>query len=188
MPVSERFGDWNYCNVQSAGGGCLIVKDKLYFYMSGRSGVAGDRASGVCGMGLATLRRDGFASLDASTNPGTLTTRPVRFTGKYLFVNAAARGGELRIEALDESGSPVEPFTLRNCSAIRTDKTLISVHWKGAHDLASLAGKPVRFRFHLRNGSLYAFWVSSDRSGASSGFVAAGGPKFRGTADVAMAK
>lgn len=36
----------------------------------------------------------------------------------------------------------------------------------------------VRFRFHLTNGDLYAFWVSPDASGASYGFMAAGGPGF----------
>jgi hypothetical protein len=45
---------------------------------------------------------------------------------------------------------------------LRADKTLQSVKWKGARDLSSLAGKPVKFRFHLRNGALYAFWVSPD--------------------------
>jgi len=38
-------------------------------------------------------------------------------------------------------------------------------------------------RFHLRNGSLYAFWVSRDPSGASDGYVAAGGPGFTGPTD-----
>jgi len=41
----------------------------------------------------------------------------------------------------------------------------------------------VRFRFHLRNGALYAFWVSPDKSGASRGYVAAGGPGFTGPTD-----
>ena len=53
----------------------------------------------------------------------------------------------------------------------------------GADDLSALAGKPVRFRFHLRNGSLYSFWVSPETSGASHGYVAAGGPGFTGPAD-----
>ena len=50
-------------------------------------------------------------------------------------------------------------------------------------NLAALAGEPVRFRFHLRNGSLYAFWVSPDQSGASHGYVSAGGPGFAGPTD-----
>ena len=38
-------------------------------------------------------------------------------------------------------------------------------------------------RFHLKNGSLYAFWVSPDESGASHGYVGAGGPGFTGPRD-----
>jgi len=57
------------------------------------------------------------------------------------------------------------------------------VKWKGAPDLSSLADKPVKFRFHLRNGSIYAFWISPDTNGASHGYVAAGGPGFSGPRD-----
>ena len=44
LPVSERYGDWNWANVQSAGGGCVIVGDRLHFYVSGRQGVPGTSA------------------------------------------------------------------------------------------------------------------------------------------------
>jgi hypothetical protein len=174
--VSENYGDWNWGNVQSAGGGCLVVGDRLYFYVSGRAGVRGSSASGVCSTGLATLRRDGFASMDGGLTEGTLTTRCVRFNGKYLFVNVDSDAGECRAEVLDETGQLMAPFSRDNCLPISADKTLQSVSWKGASDLAAVGDKPVKFRFYLRNGQLYAFWVSPDRSGASHGYVAAGGP------------
>ncbi len=183
IPVSEHYGDWNWGNVQSAGGCCLIVGDKLYFYVSGRAGIPGSSRSGVCSTGLAILRRDGFASLDAGEAEGTLTTRPVLFHGKHLFVNADADSGELRAEVLDQNGRVVSPFSLDNCIPIRSDKTLQGVRWEGADDLSALAGKPVRFRFHLKNSRLYAFWVSPEASGASCGYVAAGGPGFAGITD-----
>jgi hypothetical protein len=133
--------------------------------------------------GLATLRRDGFASMDADESEGTLTTRPVRFRGRHLFVNAEACGGELRVEILDESGKVISPFTRANCTPVRADQTLHEVQWKPAKDLSALAGQPVKFRFHLRNGRLYAFWVSPSQTGASHGYVAAGGPGFTGPTD-----
>jgi hypothetical protein len=46
-----------------------------------------------------------------------------------------------------------------------------------------VANRAVRFRFHLKHGKLYAFWVSPDSSGASYGHVAAGGPGFTSTLD-----
>lgn len=183
IPVSERYGDWNWGNVQSAGGCCLVVGDRLFFYVSGRAGVCGTGKSGVCSTGLAVLRRDGFASMDAHKVGGTLTTRPIRFQGRHLFVNVDAEGGELRVEALDRNGRVVRPFSRGKCIPIGSDKTLQPVHWEGAEDLSSLAGKTVRLRFHLVSGRLFAFWVSPDASGASYGYVAAGGPGYKANLD-----
>ena len=60
---------------------------------------------------LAVLRRDGFASMDAGDAEGALTTRPVSFRGKHLFVNVDTPAGELRAEVLDEKGEVMAPFT-----------------------------------------------------------------------------
>ena len=187
-PVSEKMGDWNWGNVQSVGGCCLVVGEKLYFYVSGRAGKGFPGCNfhdAGASTGLAILRRDGFASMDAGDAGATLTTRRVRFSGNRLFVNLAAPKGELRVEALDERGEPIAPFTRANCQPIHGDKTLLPVSWRGGRDLSKLAGRPVRFRFHLKNGSLYSFWVSPDASGASRGYVAAGGPGFMGPTDTA---
>lgn len=178
--VDESPGAWNWGNIQSAGGCCLVVGDKLYFYVSGREE---HRSKGACTTGLAVLRRDGFASMNADEQPGTLTTRPVTFNGKHLFVNADVRGGDLRVEALDTDGTTIAGFEKEHCVPIKTDRTLTAVEWKAGGDLSALIGKPVRFRFHLTKGKLYAFWVSPDESGASHGYVAAGGPGFTGPTD-----
>jgi len=191
--VSEHVGDWNWANVQSAGGVCLVVGDRLHFYVSGRRGVPGTNTPGVCSTGLATLRRDGFASL-AEAPPDarvrrvwpsrlpTVTTRPLRFSGGFLFVNADARSGDLLVEVLDEAGRIIEPFSAANCASVRGDATKLAVTWAGG-SLAMLAGQTVRFRFILRGARLYSFWVSRSTSGASGGYVAAGGPGFAGPID-----
>jgi len=183
IPVSERQGDWNWGNVQSAGGCCLVVGDRLYFYVSGRSGVPGSPASGTSATGLATLRRDGFASMEAAETEGMLTTRPVRFSGTHLFVNADAAKGELSAEILGADGTSVPGFTREDCVPFKGDSTCAPVRWKDTADLSKFAGKNVRFRFCLREGRLYSFWVSPDTSGASRGYVAAGGPGFTGPTD-----
>jgi hypothetical protein len=177
-PVSDKQGEWNANNVQSVGGGCLVVGDSLYFYVSGRAGEAGSARQGVCSTGLAVLRRDGFASMDAPEGEGTLTTRPVRFSGKHLFVNLAAPRGELRVEVLDETGVGV-----LGSAPLSGDGTLLPVAWPEGSGLGGLAGKTVKFRFRLKGGSLYSFWVSPDLSGSSQGYVAAGGPGFTGPTD-----
>ncbi len=185
LDVSNDKKSWNYGNVQSAGGGCLVMGDKLYFYCSGRNSRR-EKDDGTGGStGLALLRRDGFASLDSGETDGTLTTRPLSFSGKRLFVNLDAPQGELRVEVLDADGKPVAPFTRDNCQPLSVDATLHEVRWEGAPDLATLIGKPVRIRFHLKSGSLYSFWISPVESGASLGYVAAGGPGFTSHRDTA---
>jgi hypothetical protein len=183
IPVSERNGDWNWTNVQPAGGGCLIVGDKLHFYTMGWAGARGTANPGVGSIGMATLRRDGFASMDAGDDGGTLTTRTVRFSGGHLFVNADAKGGELTVEVLDSKGRVVRKFSRGSCVPVTADKTLQPVRWKGGDDLSKLAGKPVKFRFHMKGARLYAFWVSPERTGASHGYVGAGGPGYTGPVD-----
>jgi hypothetical protein len=180
LPVSEQRGAWNWGNVQSAGGCCLVVGDRLHFYVSGRAGLAfpkspGEDSGGTTG--LAFLRRDGFASMDAGTDGGSLTTRPIRFGGKYLFVNADNSAGKFHVEVLDKSGKVIPGFELGRSAAPALDKTIMPVIWKGAR-LGSLAGQTVRFRFRLTKGQLYSFWVSPDASGASYGYLAGGGPGY----------
>ena len=185
IPVSEKKGDWNWGNVQSAGGCCLVVGEELWFYVSGRAGADGGKKSGVSATGLAVLRRDGFASMDADDKGGMLTTPPVTFKGRHLFVNAKldATAGELRAEMLGQDGKPLAGYGVAECEMVKGDGTKLEVKWQGGRDLASLAGQTVQFRFHVKSGSLYAFWVSDDEKGRSRGYVGAGGPGFTGVRD-----
>ena len=133
--------------------------------------------------GLAILRRDGFASMGADKAGGVLATRPMSFSGKHLFVNVDNPKGELLVEILGQNGQPIPPFTMGNCKPIQANATRLEVNWDGAADLSSLSGKTVRFRFELKDGDLFSFWVSPDKSGASHGYVAAGGPGFTSSLD-----
>ena len=190
LPVSETPGSWNYANVQSAGGGCLIVGDRLHIYVSGRQGVPGSDQPGVCTTGLATLRRDGFASMDwmpgqmrvhrkidDPSGAGVLITRPLTFSGAHLFVNADLEGGELRVEVLSESGDVIAPLSRSNAVPITGNATRHAVVWKDG-SIAAVAGRPVRLRFIVTRGRIYSFWVSPWPTGESRGYTAAGGPGF----------
>jgi hypothetical protein len=198
LPIAAEPGAWNWANVQSAGGCCVVVGDRLHFYASGRQGRAGGNAPGVCSTGLATLRRDGFASMDwlpdersvikipvEDSTDGTLTTRSIRFSGGYLFINADVTGGELRVEVLDAEGQPIAPFTKQRCEPIRGDSTKHVVRWAGG-TLVSMAQREVRLRMTMTRGRLYAFWVSASPSGESGGYVAAGGPGFTSHRDASL--
>jgi hypothetical protein len=186
IAATKREGDWDRGYIRPIGSVCTVVGDQLYFYYSAFSGVAPDGEKHFYAGGsthVALLRRDGFASMEANDSNGELLTRPVTFQGAHLFVNATAAKGELRAEILDEHGAVIAPFTAENCAPVSADKTLAAVQWKGASDLSALRGKPVHFRFVLKNAALYSFWVSPETSGASHGYLAAGGPGHDGPVD-----
>lgn len=184
LPVSDRPGAWNWTNVQSAGGGCLVMGDELWFYCSGRSGVPGTPRMGEAATGLAVLRRDGFVSLNAGGEGGRLKTRMLRFSGSQLFVNAAAQGGELRAAVLDSRGNTIPGYCFKQCEPMTCDSTRHRVQWAGGADLSVLRGRAVRLEFELRSAALYSFWVSATERGESGGYVAAGGPSFERSRDL----
>lgn len=183
---TRKEGDWDRAYLHGTMGVCLVMGDSLWFPYCGYSGVAPDGARGMytgASVGMATLRRDGFASMEAGNKKGVLLTRPVTFSGKYLFVNVDCAAGELMVEVLDETGKKIKGFAAADCKPVSANSTLQQVTWKNNADLSSLAGKNVRFKFHLRNGKIYSFWVSPDESGASYGYLGAGGPGYDGVID-----
>ncbi|MDR2675610.1 MAG: hypothetical protein LBC18_12330 [Opitutaceae bacterium] len=193
LKSTQRPGDWDCGYVQSVGNLMAVRGDKLLIYYTGFAGNPGEKWDPKAGifdsamhsngaMGVAILRRDGFASLNAKET-GALLTRPVLFSGKHLFVNLDAPGGGLSVQITGTDGKPIAPFTFENCKPVSGDTTLAQVTWKTAADLSALAGTPVCFEFKLTNGKLYAFWVSRDASGRSDGYVAGGGPGFTTVTD-----
>lgn len=184
--ATRKEGDWDRAYLHGTNGVCLVMGDKLWFPYTGYSGIAPDGSRGMytgASIGMATLRRDGFVSMQAGKTKGYLLTRPVIFSGKYLFVNVDCADGELQVEILDEHDKVIAPFSAKNCIAIKCDKTLQAINWKGNSDLSSLKGMSVKFRFSLVNGKFYSFWVSPDESGASNGYIGAGGPSYDGVID-----
>lgn len=169
LAVDENPTAWNNANLQSAVGSPIIVGDKLYFYLSGRKLVDG---SEIVTTGLATLRRDGFASMSGS---GELQTEPMRFKGKYFFVNADVRGN-LLVEIQDRNGNAIEGFSRTDCMAVTGDGTRLAVTWKNGKTLEGLENTTVRVKFYLADGDIYAFWISDAETGESRGYTAGGGP------------
>jgi len=182
---------WERAYIHSAGGVCMIVNDKLHFYYTAFKGDEANKNpighwNGMyanASMGLAILRRDGFASMETDRE-GILLTRPVTFSGKYFFVNTTSLKGSVKVEVCGKDGRPLPGYAMEDCMTVSTDSTKQLVTWKGTDTVQALAGQPVRFKFLLKAAQLYAFWVSSNQQGVSRGAVAAGGPGLRGNWDI----
>ena len=190
-------GKWDTGYLSPMGGICVIKDERLWFYYSAMRGDAtettphqkdpaiGWRRNGMhfnASIGVATMRRDGFAGFVAD-GLGSVSTKPLRFSGSRLFVNAECRFGSLAAEVLDESGRPAPGYAMEDCTPLAgADSTKAEIRWRGG-DLSAFAGRPVSFRFKLHCGTFYSFWVAKDASGKSGGYVAAGGPAYPGLRD-----
>ena len=124
-----------------------------------------------CYMGYATMRRDGFVSMDGS---GELLTRLIRFdeVNDRLFINAKAKS--LRAEILDASGNVIPGFSLDECVPFSGDSTCTELTFSSGADLGQLRGTDFRIRFVAEEAEFYAFWVSDTADGESGGFLAGG--------------
>ena len=121
-------------------------------------------------IGVARMRRDGFASMEGYEPTGTLTTRPLVFDGDSLVINARAPDrpfgadstpatpfGRLRVELLDAAGEPLTGFSADDFDVFTGDDVRHVATWRGGDGLRSLGRQPVRLRFHLTNAALYSF-------------------------------
>lgn len=103
-----------------------------------------------------TMRLDGFASVHADYDGGEMVTRPLKFAGSRLFLNfATSAAGGIRVEVQDEAGAPLPGFALADCQELIGNEIERAVAWKTA-SIASLAGRPVRLRFVMKDADLFA--------------------------------
>jgi hypothetical protein len=139
--------------------GPVVRGDELWFYYTGikyrsRPSNAEPDSGAVC---LAVLRRDGFISLDAGSESGTLVTEPFVLNGDKLYVNVDAQQGELQVEVLDS-----ESQVLSTSSPVTGDLLRGEVEWKQGN-INGMHGKDVSFRFALKNAQFYSYWFESNR-------------------------
>lgn len=159
-------GEWDRFVIMLTGAPPIRVGNKLHIYYRGMAtrhkpyeGKDEPYREGG-GLGLAMLRLDGFASLDASYDGGRVTTKPFRTHGRQLRVNAKADSGRLRVEVLDEAGRALPGFSSDDCLVMQTDGVDELIRWKDNTSLDGLKDRPIKLRFHLENVRLYAFRIA----------------------------
>ena len=124
--------------------------------------VAGGRGvavvtGGTGGIGLATIRRDGFISLRAGARSASVTTKVLRFNGNRLTVNALTQGGgHVVVELQDAVGNPIPGFAMADCEGLAGEEVDRVVRWKRGSAVSGLAGRPIRMRFVLRDADLFS--------------------------------
>ena len=171
----------------------MVVGDRLRFYFSTRSGYVSTNQSQhhlSCSTGVAHLRREGFASLQAQaqisiTSSGWVLTRQLRFApsdsapwdprGLWLNLNTSTPGSSLKLKILKAGAIVAESAPI---TGIDSTKQLVNFTRGDAMGAIS-GGVPFSIKFYFAGGAqLFAFWISTDECGTSGGHVAAGGPGF----------
>lgn len=146
-------GSWDRFNQSLASNPPITVGDELRFYYGGRTyrhapyegKDTGPRAGCI---GLATIQRDRFVSLDASFDGGEIITKPLKLKGKTLHLNANSEFGEISVEALDLAGK-----SITKAKPIRRDSLDSPVEWE-----AGVVTGDVVLRITLKNACLFALW------------------------------
>ena len=105
-------------------------------------------------LGLATLRRDGFVSVEAGAEEGVLLTQPLAIEGEVLHLNLDCRGG-VRVELTDDTGVPLEGYATELGAG---DYTGVKLQFNSP--LAALSQRQVRLRIALRDANLYSYWFA----------------------------
>ena len=176
IAASRTDGTWDKGYVFSSPGAMIVHDDEIWFYYSAMSGYAGAVKNGHANsqIGLAILRRDGFASMEGK---GELLTRKLTVNNdkKYLFVNINAPAESFKAEILDANGKVVSGYSMADCVAVGGDDTRLMITWKNGKDLSFLNGTQFQIRFSMeKDGEFYAFWLSDSENGESGGAVGSG--------------
>jgi hypothetical protein len=170
----------------------ILNYNQLWFYYSGRAGGHGAQYPGAYGaIGLATLRVDGFCSLQGGESPGAVLTKPMTWVDGDLLINTDPRRditghhnndgspvGSVRVEVRDEDNQPIAGFGFADSNPITTNTRnfeedsnwtvpardrlgVLPMTWKDGRSARELAGKRIRLFFEVHDAHLYSFRAST---------------------------
>jgi len=172
-----REGAWD-CYMCETGSAPMFLDEEVRFYYCGsdlhhdwwmfgeREGLDVPEAhpgwsGGQTALGLATLRPEGFVSIDSTAREGVLVTRPFVSDGGRLVVNAACQPkGYLDVEIVDANDNVVPGYERSACDSFNGDSTRHTVSWRGISSLPpEVISRGAKLRYFSRRCHLYAFRI-----------------------------
>jgi hypothetical protein len=113
-------------------------------------------------LGLATLRLDGWISLEAGIREGWMETKPVSSKGAHLYINGrCGNGGYIEVEVTDHWNNVWKRFSREECDTFTGDSVHHKMSWSG-QDKIGVIPFAVKLHFYLRNAELYSFQFADD--------------------------
>jgi hypothetical protein len=106
---------------------------------------------------LATLRLDGYVSLDATIREGYVETKPLSTKFKRLHINGRCRSdGYIQVEVMDTWGNIWPGFSRTDCETFTGDSVRHNFKWSGGDNISEIPGN-VKLRIHVRNAEVFGF-------------------------------
>jgi len=157
-------GSWDEMYVLAARP--IVANDRIYIYYTGQGRTkqtpeAPPERIGQWNIdtGLATLRLDGFAALEADESGGMLETKPFVIEGTDLAINVDAAGGSVFAELIGEDGRPIRGFAHKDARVITGDHLRSLAGWRDHPDVRSVRGRTVSLRLRAKKCSLYSISI-----------------------------
>ena len=138
------------------------VGNEWWIYYTGHNGPHGVRENEALtawrtgGVGVATIRKEGLIAMRGPAHGGVLCTRRMIWPGGDLFINADARGGELKVRVSDARRKVVPGFDYADGATFSGDETSLEMKWNG-RGLAEMKGREIRLEFFLREAEIFTF-------------------------------
>lgn len=131
----------------------LVLADEIRIYYGGFNVRHDDARFQESAIGLASLRLDGFACLEAGYFAGEAVTPPLEPGPGALHLNLDARHGGLAVDVLDAGDGTL---VARSRAIEGEDAIRFMPLWDEGGPPSG--ARPVRLRFRMRKARLYAFW------------------------------
>ena len=111
-----------------------------------------------------SLRLDGFVSVAAPYKGGSMTTKPFVFKGEKLLLNfSTSAAGSIRVEIQDSDGKPIPGYSADEAQELIGNYIEHPASWKKGTDVSTLAGRPIRLHFIMKDADLYSIQFRLDR-------------------------
>ena len=111
------------------------------------------RQRATASIGVATIRRDGFVSMDTGQQEGILLTRVFPWPAdRQLHVNADVSAGRLIVEVVNETEQ-----VLAKTRPMTGDFRDVKLEFD--HEFTDGQREKIQLRFRLQSGKLYSFWL-----------------------------
>jgi hypothetical protein len=105
-----------------------------------------------------SLRLDGFTSVYAPFDGGTLLTKPFVFKGETLSLNfSTSAAGSVIVEITNKDGQPISGFSFGDSNELIGNEIDKKITWNKQKQLKNLAGKTIRLRFFIIDAHVYSF-------------------------------